>query len=252
MNELGDAAIIGQSVGISITAVAREVALDIPEGSVVNLGIGLPQSIGQMIPVGREVILQAENGVIGIGPNATAEVQDPDLIDAGKRPITLVEGASIVDHAQSFAMIRGGHLDACVMGAYQVSVTGDLANWSTGGSRPPAVGGAMDLALGAREVIVMMRHVGRLAEPRIVAQCSLPLTAPGVVTRIYTELGIFQPAIDRVIALGLAADLDTVRRLTPGITVEVHENHIKLPRFDEDVQLPVYDRPLPDKDMETN
>ncbi|MGW8813455.1 3-oxoacid CoA-transferase subunit B [Gordonia terrae] len=231
-------------LGLGPAEVAREVAIDLPDGSVVNLGIGMPQLVGEMIPPGREVILQAENGVIGIGANAVGDEQDTDLIDAGKRPITLVDGASIVDHAQSFAMIRGGHLDACVMGAYEVSVAGDLANWSTGGAKAPAVGGAMDLALGAREVIVLMKHLGRDGEPKIVARCSLPLTAPGVVTRIYTELGIFQPAGDRLIALGLATGLDEVRRLTPGITVDIHERHVTLPRTDEEVRLPVRRGPL--------
>ncbi|MFF2112397.1 3-oxoacid CoA-transferase subunit B [Rhodococcus koreensis] len=244
MSTLRPASSEDRSLGLEPVAVAREVAIDLPDGSVVNLGIGMPQRVGEMIPRGREVILQAENGVIGIGANATDEQQDMDLIDAGKRPITLVEGASIVDHAQSFALIRGGHLDACVMGAYEVSVAGDLANWSTGGAKAPAVGGAMDLALGAREVIVLMKHLGRHGAPKIVARCSLPLTAPGVVTRIYTELGIFQPAGDRLIALGLATDLDEVRRLTPGITVDIHEEHVTLPRVDEEVQLPVHRRHL--------
>ena len=170
---------------------AARVARDIPEGAVVNLGIGLPTLVAAQIPADLEVILHSENGVLGMGPPPPADAEDFDLINAGKQPVTLLPGGCFFHHADSFAMMRGGHLDICVLGAFQVSVHGDLANWHTGAPDAiPAVGGAMDLAIGAKQTFVMMEHLSKSGESKIVAQCSYPLTAPACVSRIYTDLAV--------------------------------------------------------------
>jgi 3-oxoadipate CoA-transferase beta subunit len=170
---------------------AARVARDIPEGAYVNLGIGLPTLVGNHLPREREVFLHSENGVLGMGPAPAPGEEDPDLINAGKQPVTLLPGGAYFHHADSFAMMRGGHLDICVLGAFQVSATGDLANWHTGAPDAiPAVGGAMDLALGAKKTHVMMEHLTKSGESKIVAQCSYPLTAIGCVSRIYTDLAV--------------------------------------------------------------
>ncbi len=170
---------------------AARVARDIPEGAYVNLGIGLPTLVGNHLPKEREVFLHSENGVLGMGPAPAAGQEDPDLINAGKQPVTLRPGGAFFHHADSFAMMRGGHLDICVLGAFQVSATGDLANWHTGAPDAiPAVGGAMDLALGAKKTYVMMEHLTKSGESKIVAQCSYPLTAIGCVSRVYTDLAV--------------------------------------------------------------
>jgi 3-oxoadipate CoA-transferase beta subunit len=170
---------------------AERVARDIPEGAVVNLGIGLPTLVAAHIPAEREVIFHSENGVLGMGPPPPAGEEDYDLINAGKQPVTLRAGGCYFHHADSFAMMRGGHLDLCVLGAFQVSVDGDLANWHTGAPDAiPAVGGAMDLAIGAKKTYVMMEHLTKQGQSKIVAQCSYPLTAPACVARIYTDLAI--------------------------------------------------------------
>ena len=172
---------------------ARRVAQDIADGSYVNLGIGQPTLVANHIPEGREVILHSENGILGMGPAPAAGSEDYDLINAGKQPVTLLPGGVFFHHADSFAMMRGGHLDVCVLGAFQVSVTGDLANWSTGEPGAiPAVGGAMDLAVGARQTWVMMDLLTKKGESKIVAQCSYPLTAIACVKRIYTDLATFE------------------------------------------------------------
>lgn len=172
---------------------ARRVAQDIADGSYVNLGIGQPTLVANHIPEGREVILHSENGILGMGPAPAAGSEDYDLINAGKQPVTLLPGGVFFHHADSFAMMRGGHLDVCVLGAFQVSVTGDLANWSTGEPGAiPAVGGAMDLAVGARQTWVMMDLLTKRGESKIVAQCSYPLTAIACVKRIYTDLATFE------------------------------------------------------------
>ena len=171
---------------------AAKVAADIPDGSFVNLGIGLPTTVSNHLDPSAGVTLHTENGMLGMGPEAHGDDVDPDLINAGKIPVTELPGASYFHHADSFAMMRGGHLDICVLGAYQVSATGDLANWHTG--RPediPAVGGAMDLALGAKETFVMMTLLARDGTPKLVPRCTFPLTGVGCVSRIYTDRATF-------------------------------------------------------------
>ena len=168
---------------------ARRVAQDIHAGAYVNLGIGQPTLVANHIPEGREVILQSENGILGMGPAPAAGNEDYDLINAGKQPVTLLPGGAYFHHADSFAMMRGGHLDICVLGAFQVSATGDLANWSTGEPGAiPAVGGAMDLAIGAKQTWVMMDLLTKQGASKVVQQCTYPLTGVGCVKRIYTDL----------------------------------------------------------------
>ena len=168
---------------------AQRVALDIHDGAYVNLGIGMPTQVANHIPADREVILQSENGILGMGPAPAAGLEDYDLINAGKQPVTLLPGGAYFHHADSFAMMRGGHLDICVLGAFQVSATGDLANWSTGEPGAiPAVGGAMDLAIGAKQTWLMMDLLTKKGESKIVPQCTYPLTGIGCVKRIYTDL----------------------------------------------------------------
>ena len=168
---------------------AERVAQDIFDGAYVNLGIGMPTTVANHIPQGREVILQSENGILGMGPAPAAGEEDYDLINAGKQPVTLLPGGAYFHHADSFAMMRGGHLDICVLGAFQVSATGDLANWSTGEAGAiPAVGGAMDLAIGAKQTWVMMDLLTKKGESKVVAHCAYPLTGMACVKRIYTDL----------------------------------------------------------------
>lgn len=172
---------------------AARVAQDIQEGAYVNLGIGLPTLVANHLPKDREIILHTENGLLGMGPAPAPGAEDPDLINAGKQPVTALPGASFFHHADSFAMMRGGHLDCCVLGAFQVSVGGDLANWHTGAPDAiPAVGGAMDLALGAKRVYVMMEHLTRSGESKIVSRCTYPVTALRCVSRIYTDLAVLE------------------------------------------------------------
>jgi 3-oxoacid CoA-transferase B subunit len=176
--------------GLSREGMAERLARDLRDGFVVNLGVGIPLLIPRFIPAGAEVVLHAENGVLGLGPAPPPGQEDPDLTDAGKQPATLTSGAAIVDSATSFAIVRGGHLDVTVLGALQVSARGDLANWYVPGKNP-AVGGAMDLVAGAREVWVVMEHVDRTGRPKIVEKCTFPLTGRRVVTRVYTDLAVF-------------------------------------------------------------
>ncbi|MBC8057795.1 MAG: CoA transferase subunit B [Rhizobiales bacterium] len=170
---------------------AARVAKDIPEGAYVNLGIGLPTLVANHLPKEREIFLHSENGLLGMGPAPVSGEEDFDLINAGKQPVTLLAGGAFFHHADSFAMMRGGHLDICVLGAFQVSATGDLANWHTGGADAiPAVGGAMDLAIGAKKTFVMMEHLTKQGESKLVAKCTYPLTGIGCVSRIYTDLAV--------------------------------------------------------------
>jgi 3-oxoadipate CoA-transferase, beta subunit len=170
---------------------AVRVAHDIPEGAYVNLGIGLPTLVANHLPRDREVFLHSENGLLGMGPAPAPGDEDYDLVNAGKQPVTLLPGGAYFHHADSFAMMRGGHLDICVLGAFQVSTTGDLANWHTGVPNAiPAVGGAMDLAIGAKKTLVMMEHLTRTGESKIVERCTYPLTGIRCVSRIYTDLAV--------------------------------------------------------------
>ena len=170
---------------------AARVARDIPEGAYVNLGIGLPTMVANHLPKDREVFLHSENGILGMGPAPAAGFEDYDLINAGKQPVTLLPGGAFFHHADSFGMMRGGHLDICVLGAFQVSVTGDLANWHTGAADAiPAVGGAMDLAIGAKKTWVMMEHLTRSGESKIVRACTYPLTGIACVSRVYSDLAV--------------------------------------------------------------
>ena len=179
-------------IGIDRITMAQVVAADIPAGSFVNLGIGLPTTVSNYLPSDAGVILHTENGMLGMGPEARGDEIDPDLINAGKIPVTELPGASYFHHADSFAMMRGGHLDICVLGAYQVSAAGDLANWHTGKSDDiPAVGGAMDLALGAKETFVMMTLFARDGSAKIVPECTYPLTGVACVNRVYTDVAVF-------------------------------------------------------------
>ena len=172
---------------------AARVAQDIPEGAVVNLGIGMPTLVANHIPASREVVLQSENGILGMGPAPDEDKQDFDLINAGKQPVTLLAGGAFFNSADSFGMMRGGHLDICVLGAFQVSSTGDLANWSTGEpGAVPAVGGAMDLAIGAKQTWVMMDMLTKTGDSKVVSQCSYPLTGIACVKRIYGEFATLE------------------------------------------------------------
>jgi len=190
---------------------ATRVARDIPDGAYVNLGIGLPTMVANHLPKDREIILHTENGLLGMGPAPEPGAEDVDLINAGKQPVTALPGASYFHHADSFAMMRGGHLDCCVLGGFQVSVAGDLANWHTGAKDAiPAVGGAMDLAIGAKSVFVMMEHQTKKGESKIVARCTYPVTGLRCVNRIYTDLAVID-----VTPTGLV-----VTDIVPGLTMD--------------------------------
>ncbi|HEY4204521.1 MAG TPA: 3-oxoacid CoA-transferase subunit B [Xanthobacteraceae bacterium] len=190
---------------------AWRAAQDLPEGAFVNLGIGIPTLTASYVPPDREVIFHSENGVLGLGPKPRPDQVDENLIDAGKNLTTLITGGCYVHHADAFLMIRGGHLDISLLGAFEVSEKGDLANWTTEDPAfPPGVGGAMDLAVGAKEIRVLMEHTHKSGAPRILKKCSLPLTAPGVVKRIYTNLAVID-----VTPHGLV-----VIEMIPGLTLE--------------------------------
>jgi 3-oxoadipate CoA-transferase, beta subunit len=189
--------------------IAARVACDIPEGAYVNLGIGLPTMVANHLPKEREIFLHSENGLLGMGPAPVPGQEDEDLINAGKQPVTLLTGGAYFHHADSFAMMRGGHLDICVLGAFQVSTTGDLANWHTGAPDAiPAVGGAMDLAVGAKQVFVMMEHQTKSGESKIVPRCTYPLTGIGCVTRIYTDLAVLDVTSDGLVVREMVEGMD--------------------------------------------
>ncbi|ANI80196.1 3-oxoacid CoA-transferase subunit B [Sphingobium sp. EP60837] len=196
---------------------AARVASDIPEGAYVNLGIGLPTRIANYLPVDRDIFLQSENGLLGMGPAPAPGDEDWELINAGKQAVTLLAGGSFFHHGDSFAMMRGGHLDICVLGAFQVSVKGDLANWHTGEPGAiPAVGGAMDLAIGAKQTFVMMDLLTKQNESKLVEACSYPLTGLRCVSRIYTDLAVFAvgPRGAEVIEMVEGVSIEELRRLT--------------------------------------
>jgi 3-oxoadipate CoA-transferase beta subunit len=202
---------------LSRQEIARRVAADIPDGYYVNLGIGIPTLVARYLPDDRDVLLHTENGIIGMGPGDPDATLDLDLINASKEPVTLIPGSSITDHVVSFAMMRGGHIDLTILGAFQVSAGGDLANWDTG--KPdaiPAVGGAMDLAVGAKRVYVTMDHVTRDGAPKIVEQCSYPLTGCGVVDRIYTDLAVIDVMPEGLVVTAMVEGLsfDELQSLT--------------------------------------
>jgi 3-oxoadipate CoA-transferase beta subunit len=199
---------------------AARVARDIPEGATVNLGIGQPTLVANHMPANLEILLHSENGILGMGPAPAAGQEDYDLINAGKQPVTLLQGGAYFHHADSFAMMRGGHLDICVLGAFQVSVTGDLANWHTGEPGAiPAVGGAMDLAIGAKQTWVMMDLLTKQGQSKLVSACSYPLTGIGCVKRVYTDLA----------TLACTANGLLVIDMVPGLTLKALSELIGLP-----------------------
>ena len=196
---------------------ARRVAEDIPDGAYVNLGIGLPTQVSNHVADDKQVIYHSENGILGVGPEPAPGEENTNLINAGKQFVTLLPGGCYFDNAESFAMMRGGHLDIAVLGAFQVSETGDLANWATNDDKfPPAVGGAMDLAVGAKKLFVIMRHTTRDDEPKILEACSYPLTGKGVVSRIYTDLAVIDVTDEGLRVAELFGDntLEQVQALT--------------------------------------
>lgn len=205
---MSDAAV---TVGWSRDDIARRLAQDIPNGWYVNLGIGIPELVARFVPAGRTLIYHTENGLLGMGPSPAQGKGDPELINAGKRQVTAIAGASFFDQATSFAMIRGGHLDLSVLGALQVAANGDLANWSTGGAEAiPAVGGAMDLVAGVKRVFVITQHTTKEGEHKLVDRCTYPLTGRGVVNRVYSDLAV----------LDVTSDGFTLVELAPGITLD--------------------------------
>jgi len=208
--------VVNKEAGWSTKEMAQKVGMDIFDGAYVNLGIGIPEMVADFIPEGREVIYHTENGLLGMG-NAPEEGKgDPELINAGKKYVTAIKGASYFHHSDSFTMIRGGHIDICVLGALQVSEEGDLANWSTGEPDAiPAVGGAMDLVAGVKTIFVITQHCTKNGESKIVKQCTYPLTGKSVVTRIYTNLAIIDVSDKKLF----------VREFAPGITFEYLQKH---------------------------
>jgi len=205
------------AMGLTTRQVARRAAQDIPDGSYVNLGIGLPELIALFIPDDREIVLHIENGLLGMGPSPEPGEGDPELINAGKKQVTTRPGAAYFHQADSFAMIRGGHLDLSVLGALEVAANGDLANWSTGGEGAiPAVGGAMDLVSGVKAVYVITRHCTRDGTPKLVERCSYPLTGARVVDRVYTDLAVIDitPNGFEVVELSPGVSFDEVAART--------------------------------------
>jgi 3-oxoadipate CoA-transferase beta subunit len=211
---------------------AQRLAVDIPDGSYVNLGIGMPELVARFIPEGREAIYHVENGLLGMGPDPDPDEVDPELINAGKKPVTAIAGAAYFHHADSFVMIRGRHIDLCILGAMQIAENGDLANWSTGAPDAiPAVGGAMDLVAGVKTIYVITQHVTKHGDPKILRECTYPLTGKGVVDRIYTDLAVIDVTSQGLVVTELApgVSFDSVCALTdapltagPGLASEVH------------------------------
>jgi 3-oxoadipate CoA-transferase beta subunit len=214
-----DAKIAAGGKPLTRREMAARLARDIPEGWYVNLGIGAPLQVADYVPAEREVIFQSENGILGMGPAPEPDKINRWLINAGKQYVTLRAGGSYMHHADSFALIRGGHLDLCVLGAFQVAENGDIANWATGNDTAPAVGGAMDLAAGARRLWVMMDHQTKSGESRLVRRCSYPLTAVGVVTRVYTNLAV----------LDVTDEGFVVREIVSGLSLEALQKVTEAP-----------------------
>lgn len=218
-------------LGLSRKQMAWRAAQDLQDGAVVNLGIGMPELVASYVPDGRELLYHSENGLLGFGPPPPAGQEDPELINAGKKPVTLLPGASFFHHADSFAMIRGGHIDVCILGAMQVAANGDIANWSTGAADAvPAVGGAMDLVAGARAIWVLSEHTTRDGAPKLVEQCSYPLTGQGVVRRVYSNLGLIEvtPSGFRLLEIAAGISVEELRAQT-GAPLEVPDS---LPQID--------------------
>ena len=208
-----------QTLGWNREEMAKRAALDIPDGSYVNLGIGIPEKVAQYVPEGREVIYHTENGLLGMGPVPAEGQEDPELINAGKKAVTAIPGAAFFHHADSFAMIRGQHIDICVLGAMQVSEQGDLANWSTGEPDAiPAVGGAMDLVAGVKTIYVITQHCTKDGASKLVESCTYPLTGKKVVDRIYTDLAVIDvtPAGFQIVELAPDISFDYVQQRTAG------------------------------------
>jgi len=206
-----------EQIGRTREEMAKRLAQDIPNGSYVNLGIGIPELVARFVPDGRTLIYHTENGLLGMGPSPEAGEGDPELINAGKRRVTANPGAAFFHHADSFSMIRGGHIDLCVLGAMQISQYGDLANWSTGAPDAiPAVGGAMDLCAGVKSVYVITQHTTKHGEPKLVEKCTYPLTGVGVITRVYTDLAVIDVTPDgfKLIELSPGVDFDYVQQRT--------------------------------------
>lgn len=205
------------SIGWDREQMARRAALDIPDGAYVNLGIGIPEQVAQHVPAGREVIYHTENGLLGMGAPPDAGTGDPELINAGKRQVSAIPGAAYFHHADSFSMIRGGHIDICVLGAMQVSENGDLANWSTGSPNAiPAVGGAMDLVAGVKTIYIITQHCTKTGDPKLVKSCSYPLTGKAVVSRIFTDLAVIDvtPEGLKLVELAPGVGLDYLQQRT--------------------------------------
>ncbi|MFG1376917.1 3-oxoacid CoA-transferase subunit B [Xanthobacter autotrophicus] len=190
---------------------AQLIAADIPDGAIVNIGIGMPELVADVLPQDKEILLHSENGILGMGPKPSPNEVDFDLINAGKQPVTLLDGGAFFDHSLSFAMMRGGHLDIAVLGAFQVAVNGDLANWATNDPNAiPAVGGAMDLAVGAKNVFVMMELLTKKGDSKLVEHCTYPLTGLGCVSRVYTDHGVIDITPEGFVA----------RTLPPGLSLD--------------------------------
>ncbi len=216
-------------VGLSREAMAQRVAQDIPNGAYVNLGIGIPELVARFVSADRTLIYHTENGLLGMGPSPEDGKGDPELINAGKRHVTTMPGASFFHHADSFAMIRGGHIDLCVLGALQVAQNGDLANWSTGEPGAiPAVGGAMDLVAGVKSIWVITQHTTRQGDPKLVEECTYPLTGLGVVNRIYTDLAVIDvtPRGFQLVELSPGVDEAYVRERTGAPLLPIREGAV--------------------------